>query len=95
MNLKLERESHKAHYKKIQESLGGFGQWVLAANNNSEKANVFVETYYVNLNNQTKASFYENILDMTDMKLAEARKKDDLMKMIEELAKLVSDVKRL
>ena len=70
-------------------------QWILAANNNIVKANEFVDTYYVNLNAQTKASFDDNILDITDMRLAKPRKIDDLMKMIEELSNLLNEIKSL
>ena len=54
----------------------------LLPNSNREKATEFVHPYYVNLNAQTKAFFYANLLDITDMRLAEPRKIDDLMKMI-------------
>jgi len=54
----------------------------------SEKAIGFIKTYSHHLNDRTKRSMYEHITNITDNKLREVNKLNNLMKLINELCNI-------
>ena len=59
------------------------------------KVTDFIYKYISYINDNTKRSFYENILDLSETRLVEQNKLNDLVLLIEELYKLYAEFKRL
>ena len=98
MNLNLERETHKVHNKKIDEQIDSFVTWIKAVNGpdaDTQEAIDFIYKYLFHLNLNTKKSFFEYLLDITNTRLIDVNKQNDLMLLIEGLYKLLQELKTL
>ena len=96
--MNLEREPHKAHHKKIDEQVQGIVSWIKSVkgdDNDTNQVTDFIYKYISYINDNTKRSFYENILDLSETRLVEQNKLNDLVILIEELYKLYAEFKRL
>ena len=90
------RESHKIYQKKISDQIDGISKWIQSVGgNNEDKALAFIDQYLSHLNNNTKKSMFEHILDITGTRLLDVNKQNDLMILINELCKLKQQVKFL
>ena len=98
MKLNFERESHKVHSKKIDDQIEGFVLWIKAVNGEdyeTKEAIDFINKYILNLNVNTKKSFYEHFQDITNTRLIEPNKQNGLMLLIDGLCRLLQEVKTL
>ena len=94
--LNLSRETHKAHSKKIDDQIDGIGKWIdSVGGQNSKEAVDFVYKYIEHLNDQTKKSMYEHILDQSNTRFVEINKQNDLMILLNNLVKLIKEVTTL
>ena len=98
MNINLERESHKAHNRKIDEQMNSFESWIKAVKSqdaDTKDAIDFIYKYSPHLNSNTKKSFFEHLLDITNTRLIDVNKQNDLMLLIEGLYKLLQELRTL
>ena len=73
----------------IDEHVNTIGKWIHDVNgHNSDAAIEFIFKYLHHLNDNTKKSLYEHILNITDTELIDINKKNDLIKLIDELVEL-------
>ncbi len=73
------RESHKVVQKKIDSHLGAIEKWLASVDGkNPTEAIKFINTYLHHLNDSTKKSMYEHITDITETKLIDVNKLNDL-----------------
>ena len=76
--------------KEIDDHVNTIGKWIREVEGqNHDDALAFIFKYLHHLNNNTKKSMYEHILNITDRELLEINKKNDLMLLIDELVKLL------
>ena len=91
-----ERETHKAHNKKINKKIDDFKTWFESVHGTSiDEAIEFMHTYMSHLNDLTKKSFFEHLLDITKTRLLDINKQNDLTILIEELYKLLQEFRTL
>ena len=91
-----ERETHKAHNKKINKKIDDFKTWFNSVHgSNVDKAIEFMNTYMCHLNDLTKKSFFEHLLDITETRVLDINKQNDLTILIEELYKLLQEFRTL
>ena len=91
-----ERETHKAHNKKIKDKIHDFIVWFKSVDGQDvDDAVEFINTYMFHLNNNTKKSFFEHLLDITKTRMIDINKQNDLTILIEELYKLLQEFKIL
>ena len=91
-----ERETHKAHNKKINKKIDDFKTWFESVHgNNVDEAIEFMNTFMFHLNDLTKKSFFEHLLDITETRLLDINKQNDLTILIEELYKLLQEFRTL
>ena len=77
-------------HKEIEEQIGIIGKWTHdVEGGNQEDALGFISKYLHHLNDNTKKSMYEHILNITQTQLIDINKKNDLMLLINELVKLL------
>ena len=94
--LNLTRETHKVHHKKLTDQLDGISKWIQSVGGSNEaEALPFLNKYLAHLNDNTKCSMFEHILDLTDTRLQDVNKQNDLIKLIDELYKLKQQIKFL
>ena len=90
MNSKILSFTQITKQKKIDEQIDSIIKWINDVNgHNPDEAKSFIKKHLFNLNESTKKSMYENLLDITDTKLIEINKKNDLMMQINELTRLL------
>ena len=80
LNLNLERETHKFHNKKIDEQIDGFVSWIKSVNGadaDTKDATDFIYKYLSHLNSNTKKSFFEHLLDITNTRLIDVNKQNE------------------
>ena len=76
--------------KEIEEHISTIGKWIHdVEGENQEDALGFISKYLNHLNDNTKKSMYEHILNITQTQLIDINKKNDLMLLINELVKLL------
>ena len=76
--------------KEIKDHVNTIGKWIYDANGqNQEDALGFILKYFHHLNENTKKSIYEHILNITETQLIDINKKNDLMLLLNELVKLL------
>ena len=76
--------------KEIEDHVNTIGKWIREVEGqNHDDVLAFIFKYLHHLNNNTKKSMYEHILNITDRELLEINKKNDLMLLIDELVKLM------
>ena len=76
--------------KQIDEHLNTIGKWIHDVNgHNSDVATEFMFKYLHHLNDNTKKSMYEHLLNITETELIDINKKNDLMLLINELVKQI------
>ena len=91
-----ERETHKAHNKKVDKKIDDFKSWFESVHGtNVDEAVEFIYTYMYNLNDLTKKSFFENLLDKTETRLLDINKQNDLTILVEELYKLLQEFRTI
>ena len=91
-----ERETHKAHNKKINKKIDDFKTWFTSVHaSNIDKAEEFMIYYMHHLNDLTKKSFFEHLLDITETRLLDINKQNDLTILIKELYKLLQEFRTL
>lgn len=91
-----ERETHKAHNKKIKNQIQDFTVWFKSVDaQNVDDAVEFINTYMSHLNNNTKKSFLDHLLDITETRIIDINKQNDRAILIEELYKLLRGFKTL
>jgi len=77
-------------HKEIEEQISIIGKWIHdVEGENQEDALGFISKYLYHLNDNTKKSMYEHILNITQTQLIDINKKNDLMLLINELVKLL------
>jgi len=92
--LNLNRETHKVHHKKLTDQLDGISKWIQSVGGSNEsEALTFLDKYLVHLNDNTKKSMFEHILDLTGTRLQDVNKQNDLIKLIDELCRLKQQIK--
>jgi len=75
--------------KQIEEHINTIGKWINDVNGqNHDDALGFIYKYLHHLNDNTKKSMYEHLLNITETDLIEINKKNDLILLINELVKL-------
>ena len=63
----MSRESHKVFQEKINEHIKEIGNWInVVEGKNIEEAIGFIHKYFHHLNDITKKSMYEHLLDKTE-----------------------------
>ncbi len=62
----LERESHKAHQKTIEEHITKIKAWTMANASNANEVEDFIKKYLHHLTNETKQSMFTHILNIAD-----------------------------
>ena len=76
--------------KQIEDHVNTIGKWIHDVDGqNHDDALGFIFKYLHHLNDNTKKSMYEHILNITDRQLLNINKKNDLMLLINELVKLL------
>ena len=76
--------------KQIEDHVNTIGKWIHDVNGqNHDDALGFIFKYLHHLNDNTKKSIYEHILNITETQLIDMNKKNDLMLLINELVKLL------
>jgi len=76
--------------KQIEDHVNTIGKWIHDVNGqNHDDALGFIFKYLHHLNDNTKKSMYEHILNITETQLIDMNKKNDLMLLINELVKLL------
>ena len=76
--------------KQIEDHVNTIGKWIHTVDGqNHDDALGFIFKYLHHLNDNTKKSMYEHILNITDTRPLDINKKNDLMLLIEELVKLL------
>ena len=76
--------------KQIEDHVNTIGKWIHDVNEqNHDDALGFIFKYLHHLNDNTKKSMYEHILNITETQLIDMNKKNDLMLLINELVKLL------
>jgi len=76
--------------KQIEVHVNTIGKWIHdVEGQNYVDAVGFISKYLHHLNENTKKSMYEHILNITDTQLLDINKKNDLMLLINELVKLL------
>ena len=96
MEFNLNRESHKIHNKKVNEQIEGISKWIESVGGKDSKEAVnFIYKYLSHLNNNTKKSMYEHLLDITNTRFVEINKQNDLMLLLNDLLKLIQQIKTL
>ena len=75
--------------KQIDEHINTIGKWINdVEGQNHDDALEFIK-YMHHLNDNTKKSMYDHLLNITDRQLLDINKKNDLMLLINELVKLM------
>ena len=83
------RASSTIFKNKIEDQIESINIWISSVNGkDSDKAIDFIKKYHHHLNDNTKKSMYEHITDITDTKIIDINKLNDLMKLIDSLLKL-------
>ena len=78
-----------AKQKQINEHVNTIGKWINDVNGqNHDDALEFIYKYIHHVNDNTKKSMYEHLLNITETSLIDINKKNDLMLLINELVKL-------
>jgi len=96
MEFNFKRESHKAHSKKIDDQIDGIVKWIdSVGGKNSKEAVYFINKYLSHLNETTKKSMNEHLIDLTNTRFLDINQKDDLMKLLNDIAKLIRETKTL
>jgi len=83
--------THTSLFKQnqIDGHVSTIGKWIHDVNgHNSDVAIGFIFKYLHHLNDNTKKSMYEHILNITETSLIDINKKNDLMLLVNELVKL-------
>ena len=76
--------------KQIEDHVNTIGKWIHDVDGqNYDDALGFIFKYLHHLNDNTKKSMYQHILNITETDLIEINKKNDLMLLINELVKLL------
>ena len=76
--------------KQIEEHVNTIGKWINDVNGqNNDDALEFKNKYIHHLNDNTKKSMYEHLLNITETSLIDNNKKNDLMLLINELVRLI------
>ena len=76
--------------KQIEDQVNAVSKWIhIVDGQNHDDALGFISKYLHHLNENTKKSMYEHILNITDTQLFDINKKNDLMLLINELVKLL------
>jgi len=76
--------------KQIDEHVNTIGKWINDVDGqNHDDALEFIYKYIHHLNDNTRKSMYDHLLNITDRQLLDINKKNDLMLLINELVKLV------
>ena len=76
--------------KQIEDHVNTIGKWIHDVNGyNSDVATEFMFKYLHHLNDNTKKSMYEHLLNITETELIDINKKNDLMLLVNELVKLI------
>ena len=76
--------------KQIEDHVNTIGKWIHdVGGQDHDDAIGFIFKYLHHLNDNTKKSMYEHILNITDRQLLDINKKNDLMLLINELVKLL------
>ena len=78
--------------KQIDEHVNTIGKWIIDVNvngQNHDEALGFIYKYLHHLNDNTKKSMYEHLLNITETSLIDNNKKNDLMLLINELVRLI------
>jgi len=76
--------------KQTEDHVNAIGKWIHDVNgHNSDEAIEFMFKYLHHLNDNTKKSLYEHLLNITETELIDINKKNDLMLLINELVKLI------
>jgi len=76
--------------KQIEDHVNTIGKWICGVEGqNHDDALGFIFKYLHHLNDNTKKSMYQHILNITETDLIEINKKNDLMLLINELVKLL------
>ena len=85
----MQRETHRLIQVKIDKVLSDIVKWIEdVQGKDHDKAINFIKTYFHHLNDNTKRSMYEYILDLTDTRLREPNQLNDLMLLVEDLLKI-------
>ena len=85
----MNRESYKIFQKKFDNCLDAIDKWINSVDGkNPEKVINFVKSSFQYLNDKTKKFMYDHITDISDTKLREVNKLNDLMKLINELLEI-------
>ena len=76
--------------KQIEDHVNTIGKWIHDVNGQNHDDELgFIFKYLHHLNDNTKKSMYEHILNITETQLIDMNKKNDLMLLINELVKLL------
>ena len=76
--------------KQIEDHVNTIGKWINDVNGqNNDDALEFIYKYILHLNDNTKKSMYEHLLNITETSLIDINKKNDLMLLINELVRLI------
>ena len=62
---------------------------------NSKDTTAFIYKYMSHLNSNTKKSLFEHLLDITNTRLIDVTKQNDLMVLLNDLQKLIHETKSL
>ena len=82
----LDRESHLVHYKKVSDKLDEIKTWISSnAGINTSETIQYIKDNLPNLNDKTKKSLYEYVLDNTNTRIIEVNKLNDFMILLNEL----------
>lgn len=94
--MNTERETHKAHNRKVIKKLEDFKTWFESVHgSNIDEALEFINKYMWHLNDLTKKSFFEELQDKTNTRMIDISKLNDLTILIEELYKLLLEFRTL
>ena len=76
--------------QQIEDQINAINDWInQVGGHDVDKAIEFIHKHLCHLNENTKKSMYEHLLDKTQTALIDINKKNDLMRLINELAKLL------